>query len=61
MCINRSAPAGARIRLFRADCTAFTAENAILTAASAEDGSFSFARVPRRKKNIRNFQNPLDR
>ena len=32
--------AGALIGLFRADCTEFTTENAILTATSAEDGSF---------------------
>ena len=38
--------AGALIGLFRADCTEFTTENAIMTATSAEDGSFSFARVP---------------
>lgn len=38
--------AGALIGLFRADCTEFTTENAILTVTSAEDGSFSFARVP---------------
>ena len=38
--------AGALIGLFRADCTEFTTEKAILTATSAEDGSFSFVRVP---------------
>ena len=38
--------AGALIGLFRADCTEFTRENAILTATSAEDGGFSFADVP---------------
>ena len=32
--------------LFRADCIEFTEENAILTAASAEDGSFAFENVP---------------
>lgn len=32
--------------LFKADCTEFTKENAILTAASAEDGSFAFENVP---------------
>ena len=37
---------GALIGLFRADCTEFTRENAILTATSAEDGNFSFVRVP---------------
>lgn len=37
---------GAVFGLFKADCTEFTAENAILTAESAEDGSFSFTDVP---------------
>ena len=37
---------GALIGLFRADCTEFTRENALLTATSAEDGNFSFVRVP---------------
>lgn len=37
---------GAVIGLFKTDCTEFTAENALLTAISAEDGSFSFAGVP---------------
>ena len=37
---------GAVIGLFKTDCTEFTTENAILTATSAEDGSFSFAGVP---------------
>lgn len=40
-----SSLADALIGLFRADCTEFTTENAILTATSAKDGSFSFARV----------------
>ncbi len=35
--------AGALIGLFRADCTEFTSETAILTATSAEDGSFSLS------------------
>lgn len=37
---------GAVFGLFKADCTEFTEENAILTAESAEDGSFSFTEVP---------------
>lgn len=37
---------GAIFGLFKADCTEFTEENAILTAESAEDGSFSFTDVP---------------
>ena len=40
-----SSLADALIGLFRADCTEFATENAILTATSAKDGSFSFARV----------------
>ena len=32
--------------LFKADATQFTKENAILTATSAEDGSFAFENVP---------------
>lgn len=32
---------GAVIGLFKADCTEFTRENAIITATSAEDGGFS--------------------
>lgn len=37
---------GAVIGLFREDETEFTAENALLTAESAEDGAFSFEGVP---------------
>ena len=37
---------GAVIGLFRADETSFTTDTAILTATSAEDGSFSFTKVP---------------
>lgn len=37
---------GAVFGLFRADCTDFTKENALLTAESAEDGSFSFEDIP---------------
>ncbi len=37
---------GAAFGLFRADCTDFTEENALLTAESAEDGSFSFEDIP---------------
>ena len=38
--------AGAVIGLFRPDTTEFTEQTAILTATSAEDGGFSFAKVP---------------
>ena len=37
---------GAVIGLFKSDETEFTAENALATATSAEDGSFSFTNVP---------------
>lgn len=51
--------AGALIGLFRADCTEFTTENAILTATSAEDGSFSFARVPYGNWIVREIEAPI--
>ena len=41
-----SALGGALIGLFAADTEEFTTDTAILTATSAEDGSFSFAQVP---------------
>lgn len=50
--------AGALIGLFRADCTEFTTENAILIATSAEDGSFSFARVPYGNWIVREIEAP---
>ena len=50
--------AGALIGLFRADCTEFTSETAILTATSAEDGSFSFARVPYGNWIVREIEAP---
>ena len=49
---------GAVIGLFKADCTEFTRENAILTATSAEDGSFSFARVPYGNWIVREIEAP---
>ena len=50
--------AGALIGLFSADCTEFTTENAILTATSAEDGSFSFTRVPYGNWIVREIEAP---
>ena len=50
--------AGALIGLFCADCTEFTTENAILTATSAEDGSFSFTRVPYGNWIVREIEAP---
>ena len=49
---------GAVIGLFKADCTEFTRENAILTAPSAEDGSFSFTRVPYGNWIVREIEAP---
>lgn len=43
---NGNALGGAVIGLFKPDCTEFITENAIMSAISAEDGSFSFANVP---------------
>ena len=43
---NGKGLSGAVIGLFQSDETEFTAENALATATSAEDGSFSFADVP---------------
>lgn len=50
--------AGALIGLFRADCTEFTRENAILTAVSKEDGGFSFADVPYGNWIVREIEAP---
>ena len=43
---NGTGLSGAVIGLFQSDETEFTAENALTTATSAEDGSFSFSDVP---------------
>ena len=51
--------AGALIGLFRAYCTEFTTENAILTATSAEDGSFSFVHVPYGNWIVREIEAPI--
>ena len=49
---------GALIGLFKADCTEFTRENAILTATSAEGGGFSFADVPYGNWLVREIKAP---
>lgn len=49
---------GAVIGLFKADCTEFTTENALMTAISAEDGSFSFADVPYGNWLVREIEAP---
>lgn len=55
---NGNALSGALIGLFKADCTEFTAENAIMTATSAEDGGFSFADVPYGNWVVREIEAP---
>jgi uncharacterized surface anchored protein len=49
---------GAVIGLFKSDTTEFTTENAILTATSNEDGSFSFAKVPYGNYIVREIKAP---
>lgn len=49
---------GAVIGLFKVDCTEFTADNAIFTATSAEDGGFSFADVPYGNWLVREIEAP---
>lgn len=49
---------GALIGLFHTDCTEFTTENALVTATSAEDGSFSFAKVPYGNWLVREIEAP---
>ena len=49
---------GAVIGLFKPDCTEFTAENALMTATSAKDGSFSFAGVPYGNWIVREIEAP---
>ena len=49
---------GAVIGLFKPDCTEFTAENALMTATSDEDGSFSFAGVPYGNWIVREIEVP---
>lgn len=43
---NGNALGGALIGLFKADTTEYTKENALMTATSADDGSFYFDNVP---------------
>lgn len=50
---------GSLIGLFAADCTEFTTENALMTATSAEDGSFSFAQVPYGSWIVREIEAPM--
>lgn len=55
---NGNALGGAVIGLFKPDCTEFITENAIMTAISAEDGSFSFANVPYGNWVVREIEVP---
>jgi uncharacterized surface anchored protein len=55
---NGNALGGAVIGLFKPDCTEFITENAIMTAISAEDGSFSFANVPYGNWVVREVEAP---
>lgn len=55
---DSNALGGAVIGLFKADCTEFTKENAILIATSAEDGGFSFADVPYGNWLVREIEAP---
>lgn len=55
---NGNALGGAVIGLFKSDCTEFITENAITTAISAEDGSFSFANVPYGNWVVREIEAP---
>lgn len=49
---------GAVMGLFKADITEFTTDNAILTATSKDDGSFSFAEVPYGNYIVREIEAP---
>ena len=49
---------GALIGIFQTGTTEFTEENAIATATSADDGSFSFAKVPYGTWIIREIESP---
>ena len=53
-----NALAGALMGLFRAGETEFTADNALMTATSSEDGSFGFDRVPYGNWLVREIESP---
>ena len=55
---NGTGLGGAVIGLFQSDETEFTAENALATATSAEDGSFSFADVPYGNWVLKELESP---
>lgn len=56
---NGEALSGALIGLFRSEETEFTAETALLTATSAEDGSFSFENAPYGTWIVREIEPPV--
>ena len=55
---NGDSLGGALIGLFRTDDGEFTKENALLTATSAEDGSFSFENIPYGTWYVREIEQP---
>ncbi len=55
---NGTGLGGAVIGLFKSDETEFTAENALATATSAEDGSFSFTNVPYGNWVLKELESP---
>lgn len=55
---NGNALAGAVIGLFSADTTEFTKETALLTATSADDGSFSFKDIPVGEYIVKELKSP---
>ena len=55
---NGSALGGALIGLFRTDDGEFAKENALMTTTSAEDGSFSFERIPYGTWYVREIEQP---
>lgn len=55
---NGTGLGGAVIGLFKGDETEFTAENALATATSAEDGSFSFVGVPYGNWVLKELESP---
>ena len=55
---NGTGLGGAVIGLFQSDETEFTAENALATATSAENGSFSFSNVPYGNWVLKELESP---
>ena len=55
---NGTGLSGAVIGLFQSDETEFTAENALATATSADDGSFSFSDVPYGNWVLKELESP---